>query len=52
MSDRRSRSKGARTDRGIVAALQAHCLAAVRVPLSGAVGGPLRRRYYPAADGP
>lgn len=36
---RRSRDKGARVERSIVAALQAAGLAAVRVPLSGAVGG-------------
>ena len=39
MSGRRSRSKGARTERGIVNALKASGIAAVRVPLSGAVGG-------------
>ena len=39
MSGRRSRSKGARTERGIVNALKARGIAAVRVPLSGAVGG-------------
>ena len=39
MSGRRSRSKGARTERGIVNALQASGIAAVRVPLAGAVGG-------------
>ena len=39
MSGRRSRSKGARTERSIVRALQANGIAAVRVPLSGAVGG-------------
>ena len=39
MSGRRSRSKGVRTERSIVNALQAHGLVAVRVPLSGAVGG-------------
>ena len=39
MSGRRSRSKGARTERSIVNALQAKGIAAVRVPLSGAVGG-------------
>jgi Holliday junction resolvase len=39
MSGRRSRDKGARVERGIVMALQAAGLAAVRVPLSGAVGG-------------
>ena len=38
MSGRRSRRKGARTERNIVAALQAHGIAAIRVPLSGAVG--------------
>jgi Holliday junction resolvase len=38
MSGRRSRSKGARTERGIVNALKARGIAAVR-PLSGAVGG-------------
>ena len=41
MSGRRSRSKGARTELSIVNALQASGLAAVRVPLSGAVGGRL-----------
>ena len=41
MSGRRSRSKGVRTERGIVNALQANGIAAVRVPLSGAVGGRL-----------
>jgi Holliday junction resolvase len=39
MSGRRSRSKGARTERSIVRALQANGVAAVHVPLSGAVGG-------------
>ena len=39
MSGRRSRSKGARTERSIVNALQANGIAAVRVPLSGSVGG-------------
>jgi hypothetical protein len=39
MSGRRSRSKGARTERGIVNALKASGIAAVRVPLSGAAGG-------------
>jgi Holliday junction resolvase len=39
MSGRRSRDKGARVERGIVMALQAAGLAAVRVPLSGAAGG-------------
>jgi Holliday junction resolvase len=39
MSGRRSRSKGVRAERGIVNALQAHGIAAVRVPLSGAAGG-------------
>ena len=39
MSGRRSRNKGSRTDRGIVNALQAKGIAAVRVPLSGSVGG-------------
>jgi Holliday junction resolvase len=39
MSGGRSRSKGARTERGIVKVLQANGIAAVRVPLSGAVGG-------------
>jgi Holliday junction resolvase len=39
MSGRRSRAKGARTERSIVHALQATGIAAVRVPLSGAVGG-------------
>jgi Holliday junction resolvase len=39
MSGRRSRDKGNRVERGIVAALQAAGLAAVRVPLSGAAGG-------------
>ena len=36
---RRSRDKGNRTERGIVAALQAAGFAAVRVPLSGSAGG-------------
>ncbi len=36
MSGRHSRSKGARTERTIVQALQANGIAAVRVPLSGA----------------
>jgi hypothetical protein len=39
MSGRRSRSKGARTERSIVNALRASGIAAVRVPLSGAAGG-------------
>jgi Holliday junction resolvase len=39
MSGRRSRNKGARVERSIVNALQANGIAAVRVPLSGAVGG-------------
>jgi Holliday junction resolvase len=39
MSGRPSRDKGARTERGIVHALQASGFAATRVPLSGAVGG-------------
>jgi Holliday junction resolvase len=39
MSGRRSRSKGARAERGILNALKASGIAAVRVPLSGAVGG-------------
>src|SRR6476661_1801175 len=39
MSGRQSRSKGARTERSIVHALRANGVAAVRVPLSGAVGG-------------
>jgi Holliday junction resolvase len=39
MSGRQSRSKGARTERSIVNALKASGIAAVRVPLSGAVGG-------------
>jgi Holliday junction resolvase len=39
MSGHRSRSKGARTERSIVNALQASGIAAVRVPLSGSVGG-------------
>ena len=39
MSCRRSRSKGARTERSIVNALKVNGIAAVRVPLSGAVGG-------------
>ena len=37
--DRRSRSKGARTERSIVNALQANGIAEVRVPLSCAAGG-------------
>ena len=39
MSGRRSRSKGVRTERSIVNALRASGIGAVRVPLSGAVGG-------------
>ncbi len=39
MSGRRSRDKGTRTERAIVNGLKARGLAAVRVPLSGAVGG-------------
>ena len=39
MSGRRSRSKGARTERSIVNALKVSGIAAVRVPLSDAVGG-------------
>jgi Holliday junction resolvase len=39
MSGRRSRSKGARTERSIVNALKASGIAAERVPLSGACGG-------------
>jgi hypothetical protein len=39
MSGRRSRSKGVRAERSIVNALRASGIAAVRVPLSGAVGG-------------
>jgi Holliday junction resolvase len=39
MSGRRSHAKGARTERCIVDALKASGIAAVRVPLSGAVGG-------------
>ena len=39
MSGRRSRDKGARTERAIVHALQAEGFAAARVPLSGAAGG-------------
>ena len=39
MSGRRSRSKGVRTERSIVALLRASGIAAERVPLSGAAGG-------------
>ena len=39
MSGRRSLTKGARTERGIVNALKASGIAAERVPLSGSVGG-------------
>jgi Holliday junction resolvase len=39
MSGRRSRAKGARTERSIVSALKAIGIAAERVPLSGAAGG-------------
>jgi Holliday junction resolvase len=39
MSGRRSRDKGARTERAIVHALQGHGFAAARVPLSGSIGG-------------
>jgi Holliday junction resolvase len=38
MSGRRSRNKGARTERSIIRALLGSGIAAVRVPLSGAVG--------------
>jgi Holliday junction resolvase len=40
MSGRRSRSKGVRTERSIVALLKASGFAAERVPLSGWAGGP------------
>jgi Holliday junction resolvase len=43
MSGRRSRSKGVRTERGIVALLKASGIVAERVPLSGAVGGRFAR---------
>jgi len=39
MSGRRSRNKGARTERAIVRALHAAGLRGERVPLSGSVGG-------------
>ena len=39
MSGSGPRNKGARTERGIVNALRASGIAAVRVPLSGAAGG-------------
>jgi hypothetical protein len=39
MSGHRSRDKGVRTERIIVNTLRANGIAAVRVPLSGAVGG-------------
>jgi hypothetical protein len=39
MSGHRSRNKGARTERSIVKALLGSGIAAVRVPLSRAVGG-------------
>jgi hypothetical protein len=39
MSGRRSRAKGARTERSIVNALKAGGIATVHVPLSGVVGG-------------
>ena len=39
MSGSGPRSKGVRTERGIVKVLRASGIAAVRVPLSGAVGG-------------
>jgi hypothetical protein len=44
MSGRRSRSKGARTERSIVNALQANGIEAVRAPLSRAVGARLTAR--------
>ena len=50
MSGRRSRSKGARTERSIVNAQRAKGIAAVRVPLSGAlrsVRAPLLRGRRP-----
>ena len=52
MSGRRSRSKGARTERGIVNALKASGIAAVRVPLSGAVGGRFGGDIMSAVHGP
>ena len=52
MSGRRSRSKGARTERSIVNALQSHGIAAVRVPLSGAAGGRFAGDIVSAAYGP
>ena len=39
MSGRKSRDKGARTERGVVKLLQAGGWAAERVPLSGSCGG-------------
>ena len=39
MSGRCSRSRGARTERGVVNSLKASGITEVRVPLSGAVGG-------------
>jgi Holliday junction resolvase len=39
VSGRKSRDKGARTERGVVHALQAKGFAATRMPLSGAAGG-------------
>src|SRR3954470_5054074 len=39
MSGRRSRDKGARTERAVVKALRDEGVAAERIPLSGAVGG-------------
>jgi Holliday junction resolvase len=39
MNGRHSRDKGGRVERGVVNALKASSIAAVRVPLSGAVGG-------------
>jgi hypothetical protein len=39
MSGSGPRNKGARTERGIVKALQANGIAAARVPLSGSAGG-------------
>jgi Holliday junction resolvase len=51
MSGRRSSSKGARTERGIVSALRANGIAAVRTPSSGAVGGRFTGNIVPPLMG-
>ena len=52
MSGRRSRSKGARTERGIVNALKANGIAAVARPAVWLGRRPLRGRYRAVAARP